>query len=130
MHQLEADWPQDLRDSVGLAFHELLMNSIEWGGHLKPSETIRVACHRTRRMFLYRIADPGRGFKLQELPHAAPTDGRTRSRTTRSERIKSFAPALWVWCGHLPHVHMCTAARLPGFVESKGATAIGVVVVG
>jgi anti-sigma regulatory factor (Ser/Thr protein kinase) len=75
MHQLETDLPQDLRDSVGLAFHELLMNGIEWGGQLNPSQTIRVACLRTRRMLLYRIADPGQGFKLHELPHAAPTDG-------------------------------------------------------
>ena len=74
LHQLESDLPQDLRDSVGLAFHELLMNGIEWGGQLDPSQTMRVACLRTRRMLLYRIADPGQGFKLHELPHAASAD--------------------------------------------------------
>jgi anti-sigma regulatory factor (Ser/Thr protein kinase) len=26
-------------------------------------------------MLLYRIADPGRDFKLEDLPHAAPSDG-------------------------------------------------------
>ncbi len=74
MHQLETDLPQDLRDSVGLAFHELLMNGIEWGGHLNPSQTVRVACLRTRRMLLFRIADPGRGFRLEDLPHASGGD--------------------------------------------------------
>jgi CheY-like chemotaxis protein/anti-sigma regulatory factor (Ser/Thr protein kinase) len=75
MHQLETDLPDDLRDSVGLAFRELLMNGIEWGGHLNPSQKVRVACVRTRRMLLYRIADPGRGFKLEDLSHAAGSDG-------------------------------------------------------
>jgi anti-sigma regulatory factor (Ser/Thr protein kinase) len=60
---------------VGLAFRELLMNGIEWGGHLNPAQTVRVACLRTRRMLLYRIADPGTGFKLEDLSHAAGGDG-------------------------------------------------------
>ena len=53
------------------------MNGIEWGGHLNPAQHVRVACLRTRRMLLYRIADPGQGFRLDELSHAAgdnPTD--------------------------------------------------------
>jgi len=75
MHQLESDLPQDLRDSVGLAFHELLMNGIEWGGHWNPSQTVRVACLRTRRMLLYRIADPGGGFRLEDLSHASSGNG-------------------------------------------------------
>jgi CheY-like chemotaxis protein/anti-sigma regulatory factor (Ser/Thr protein kinase) len=71
MHQLEADLPADIRDSVGLAFRELLLNGIEWGGQLNPSQKVRVACVRTRRMLLYRIADPGPGFSLANIPHAA-----------------------------------------------------------
>jgi CheY-like chemotaxis protein/anti-sigma regulatory factor (Ser/Thr protein kinase) len=71
VHQLEADLPADLRESVGLAFRELLLNGIEWGGHLNPAQTVRVACVRTRRMLLYRIADPGTGFRPEDLSHAA-----------------------------------------------------------
>jgi FixJ family two-component response regulator/anti-sigma regulatory factor (Ser/Thr protein kinase) len=74
LSQLETDLPQDVRESVGLAFHELLMNGIEWGGHLNPAQTVRVACLRTRRMLLYRIADPGAGYRLEDLPHAAGHD--------------------------------------------------------
>ena len=51
------------------------MNGIEWGGHLNPAQTVRVACLRTRRMLLYRIANPGTGFKLEDLSHAAGGDG-------------------------------------------------------
>jgi anti-sigma regulatory factor (Ser/Thr protein kinase) len=75
VNQLETDLPLDVRESVGLAFRELLMNGIEWGGHLNPAQTVRVACLRTRRMLLYRIADPGTGFKLEDLSHAAGGDG-------------------------------------------------------
>ena len=71
LERLDSDLPAEVRRSVGLAFHELLMNAIEWGGQLNPHVKIRIACLRTEKMVLYRIADPGKGFKLAELPHAA-----------------------------------------------------------
>jgi CheY-like chemotaxis protein/anti-sigma regulatory factor (Ser/Thr protein kinase) len=71
LQQLEADLPDDVRDSVGLAFRELLLNGIEWGGRLNPEQKVRVACLRARRMLLYRIADPGSGFTFDDLSHAA-----------------------------------------------------------
>ena len=69
--QLDATLPDDVRESVGQAFRELLMNAVEWGGQLDPSRTVRIACLRTRRMLLYRIADPGEGFDINRLAHAA-----------------------------------------------------------
>ena len=72
--QVEADLPDDIRESVGLAFRELLLNGIEWGGRFDPAQNVRVSCVRTRRMLLYRIADPGRGFNPAQLPHALPGD--------------------------------------------------------
>jgi FixJ family two-component response regulator/anti-sigma regulatory factor (Ser/Thr protein kinase) len=71
IQQLETDLPDDVRESVGLAFRELLLNGIEWGGHLNPAQKVRVACLRSRRMLLYRIADPGPGFTFDELSHAS-----------------------------------------------------------
>jgi anti-sigma regulatory factor (Ser/Thr protein kinase) len=71
VQQLEADLAEDIRDSVGLAFRELLLNGIEWGGQLNPMQKVRVACLRTRRMLLYRIADPGSGFSFENLAHTA-----------------------------------------------------------
>lgn len=69
--QLEADLPEDVRNSVGQAFRELLMNAIEWGGQLDPSRSVRISYLRARRMLLYRIADPGHGFSFESLRHAA-----------------------------------------------------------
>ena len=71
VQQLEADLPEDVRESVGLAFRELLMNGVEWGGRLDPRQRVRVSYVRTRRMLLYRIADPGPGFAFDGLSHAA-----------------------------------------------------------
>ena len=68
---LDADLPPEVRERVGQAFRELLMNAIEWGGGLDPHQTVRIACLRARRMLLYRIADPGKGFSFEALTHAA-----------------------------------------------------------
>jgi CheY-like chemotaxis protein/anti-sigma regulatory factor (Ser/Thr protein kinase) len=68
---LDADLPDDVRSSVGQAFRELLMNAIEWGGGLDPAKSVRISCLRARRMLLYRIADPGQGFRFEGLAHAA-----------------------------------------------------------
>jgi CheY-like chemotaxis protein/anti-sigma regulatory factor (Ser/Thr protein kinase) len=71
VEKLDAGLPVDVRDSVGQAFRELLLNAVEWGGRLDPNRTVRIACLRTKRMILYRIADPGPGFSPEELTHAA-----------------------------------------------------------
>ena len=89
MAHLEADLPVDVRESIGYAFRELLMNAIEWGGGLDPSRTVRVACLRTKRLLLYRIADPGPGFNIEGLLHAAigqPEDDPTAHAIVREEK--------------------------------------------
>jgi len=71
MAHLEADLPQEVRESVGYAFRELLLNAVEWGGQLDPKRRVRISYLRARRMLLYRIADPGPGFSMEGLSHAA-----------------------------------------------------------
>jgi len=71
VHGLITNLPESTKDSVGYAFRELLVNAIEWGGRLDPTRKVRIACIRTPRMLLYRIQDPGPGFQIEELRHAA-----------------------------------------------------------
>jgi CheY-like chemotaxis protein/anti-sigma regulatory factor (Ser/Thr protein kinase) len=71
MAHLDANLARDVRESIGYAFRELLLNAVEWGGKLDPKRTVRIACLRARRMLMYRIADPGPGFNIEDLPHAA-----------------------------------------------------------
>jgi CheY-like chemotaxis protein len=86
--QLEADLPERVRESVAQAFRELLTNAIEWGGKLDASRKVRISCVRARRMLLYRIADPGEGFNIDRLRHAAisnPADDPLRHMGVREE---------------------------------------------
>jgi DNA-binding response OmpR family regulator len=69
--QLRADLPEEVRQAVGSAFREMLLNAIEWGGKLDPNRKVRIAYLRAKRMLLYRIADPGPGFRTEALTHAA-----------------------------------------------------------
>jgi CheY-like chemotaxis protein len=71
MAHLDTDLPAELRDSIAYAFRELLLNAVEWGGKLDPNHTVRISCLRAKRMVMYRIADPGAGFNIDNLPHAA-----------------------------------------------------------
>ncbi|MGH9256268.1 MAG: response regulator [Vicinamibacterales bacterium] len=71
MARLDANLTPEVRESIAYAFRELLLNAIEWGGRLDPSREVRIACLRSKRMLLYRIADPGPGFNIDDLPHAA-----------------------------------------------------------
>jgi DNA-binding response OmpR family regulator len=87
--QLEADLPEDVRESVAQAFREMLFNAVEWGGKLDPSRKVRISCLRAKRMLLYRIADPGEGFDIEGLVHAAisnPQDDPLRHALVREEQ--------------------------------------------
>jgi len=69
--QLDMRLPDDVRDSVAQAFRELLTNAMEWGGKLDTTRTVRISCLRAKRMLLYRISDPGDGFDIDAIKHAA-----------------------------------------------------------
>ena len=88
LSHLKTGLPEQARAAVGQAFHELLLNAIEWGGKLDPSRVVRISCLRTKRMLLYRIADPGTGFQFADLDHAAITHGPNRPTTHEEIRQK------------------------------------------
>jgi CheY-like chemotaxis protein/anti-sigma regulatory factor (Ser/Thr protein kinase) len=71
MAHLDTDLAPKMRETIAYAFRELLLNAVEWGGKLDPSRKVRIAYLRAKRMLMYRIADPGSGFDLANLPHAA-----------------------------------------------------------
>lgn len=61
----------DQQEHVVTAFRELLMNSIEHGCHLNPDQKVHLTYIRTPRAIIYYIRDPGDGFSMENLPHAA-----------------------------------------------------------
>jgi len=66
-----AELPDPERGAVGMAFHEMLTNAIEHGGRLDPNQQVEISYVRARHMVKCRISDPGEGFTLDEIPHAA-----------------------------------------------------------
>jgi anti-sigma regulatory factor (Ser/Thr protein kinase)/CheY-like chemotaxis protein len=66
-----ADLPEPERGAVGMAFREMLLNAIEHGGGLDPTKIVEIAYVRARHMVTCQINDPGPGFTLDEIPHAA-----------------------------------------------------------
>ena len=71
MAQLKTDLPRETRENVTYAFREMLRNAIEYGGKNDPSQYVEVSYLRTPRLILYRIKDPGAGFRIEFLKHAA-----------------------------------------------------------
>jgi anti-sigma regulatory factor (Ser/Thr protein kinase)/CheY-like chemotaxis protein len=66
-----AELPDPERSAVGMAFREMLLNAIEHGGKLDPNQFVEISYVRARHMVTCRISDPGEGFTLDEIPHAA-----------------------------------------------------------
>lgn len=66
-----AELPNPERNAVGMAFREMLINAIEHGGRLDPNQQVEISYVRARHMVKCRISDPGEGFTLDEIPHAA-----------------------------------------------------------
>ena len=66
-----ANLPEKEGEEVGMAFREILLNAMEHGGKFDPNTYVQVEYVRARRMISCRISDPGPGFTLDEIPHAA-----------------------------------------------------------
>jgi DNA-binding response OmpR family regulator len=65
------DLPEVECHDVGTAFREMLLNAMEHGGHFDPDKYVEVCYVRARHMVMARIKDPGDGFTLDEVRHAA-----------------------------------------------------------
>lgn len=74
LSRLDADLDPSVREAIGRVFREMLLNAVEWGGKLDPNREVRVTYLRAKKMILYRIADPGEGFRFEEIDHAAVTN--------------------------------------------------------
>jgi two-component system, OmpR family, response regulator len=91
IREMTADLPSQTCEDVGSAFRELLNNGIEHGGKNDPRKRVRASLLRTHRFVIGHIHDPGSGFSMDFLPHAAisnPADSPTRHVEIRAEEGK------------------------------------------
>src|SRR5580658_3609703 len=66
-----ADLPERESDAVAFAFREILMNAIEYGGNFSSDQYVEISYVRAKHMVMCRVKDPGEGFTLDEIDHAA-----------------------------------------------------------
>lgn len=66
-----SDLPLSEKEDVATAFREMLLNAIEHGGNFDPDQYVEVAYVHTSKLLMCRIKDPGQGFSLDEIHHAA-----------------------------------------------------------
>jgi anti-sigma regulatory factor (Ser/Thr protein kinase) len=84
-----ADLPEPEKHQVATAFREILLNAIEHGGGLDPNQYVEIEYVRARHMVSCHVTDPGPGFTLDEIPHAAianPDDDPLRHIALREEQ--------------------------------------------
>ena len=87
--QLEAGLSREVGEAISCAFREMLCNAVEYGGHLDPEALVEVRLIRLKHAFICRIKDPGDGFELSNLDHAAinnPNDNPVRHAFVREEK--------------------------------------------
>lgn len=83
------DLPEPEKDNVATAFHEMLVNAIEYGGRFDPNQWVEISYLRAQHLVMCRVKDPGEGFSLEELQHAAtsnPPDDPIRHQTYRDAK--------------------------------------------
>jgi len=91
IREIQADLPATVCEDIASAFRELLMNAIEHGGKNDPHKRVRTSILHTSKSIIVHIHDPGTGFSLDFLPHAAisnPDDSPTRHVEVRAESGK------------------------------------------
>jgi anti-sigma regulatory factor (Ser/Thr protein kinase)/CheY-like chemotaxis protein len=71
INEIARELPSVDRTDLSTAFREMLLNAMEHGGQFNPNEYVEISFLRSSRAISCRIRDPGKGFSLHEIPHAA-----------------------------------------------------------
>jgi len=89
LSELQGNLPKETREAIGSVFRELLNNAIEHGGKLDPTKRVEVKYISLKRAIMYSIKDPGEGFDLKAVKHAAianPDDEPYRHMQVRQQK--------------------------------------------
>jgi anti-sigma regulatory factor (Ser/Thr protein kinase)/ActR/RegA family two-component response regulator len=69
--ELSAQLPEDSRHEMLQALREILLNAMEHGAAFNPEQSVEVTAIRTARTMVFRVRDPGAGFRAESLSHSA-----------------------------------------------------------
>ncbi len=69
--ELTAQLPEGTRLDLMQALREILLNAMEHGARYDPDKVVLVTGVRTARALVFYVRDPGTGFRMESLTHAA-----------------------------------------------------------
>ena len=71
MTEHRTDLGEGDREMLMMAFREMLINAMEHGAGFDPDKVVEVTAARTERSIVFHFRDPGPGFDMSSLKHAA-----------------------------------------------------------
>jgi DNA-binding response OmpR family regulator len=71
VREMDPELPEAERETVAMAFREILFNAVEHGGGNDPRVYVTITYTRADGALLFRVRDPGPGFSFDKLRHAA-----------------------------------------------------------
>lgn len=84
--ELSTQLPEDTRQETMLALREILLNAMEHGAAFNPDQVVEVTVVRTARSLVFHVRDPGSGFRLESITHAANQDDPAAHMAQREEQ--------------------------------------------
>jgi anti-sigma regulatory factor (Ser/Thr protein kinase)/ActR/RegA family two-component response regulator len=69
--ELSAQLPEEAKQEILQALREILLNAMEHGAAFNPEQAVEVTAIRTARSMVFRVRDPGAGFRHESITHAA-----------------------------------------------------------
>jgi anti-sigma regulatory factor (Ser/Thr protein kinase)/CheY-like chemotaxis protein len=69
--ELSGQLPQEAQQEILQALREILLNAMEHGAAFNPEQSVEVTAIRTARSMVFRVRDPGAGFRQESITHAA-----------------------------------------------------------
>ncbi len=72
--ELNAQLPEETREEMMQALHEILLNAMEHGAAFNAEQVVVVTAVRTARSLVFYVRDPGSGFRRESLANAASAD--------------------------------------------------------
>jgi anti-sigma regulatory factor (Ser/Thr protein kinase)/ActR/RegA family two-component response regulator len=68
---LNSHLPEETQLDLMQALREILLNAMEHGAGYDPTKVVEVTAVRTGRALVFYVRDPGHGFRMESLTHAA-----------------------------------------------------------
>jgi anti-sigma regulatory factor (Ser/Thr protein kinase)/ActR/RegA family two-component response regulator len=84
--ELSTQLPEDAKHDILQALREILLNAMEHGAAFNPEQVVEVNAIRTKRSMVFRVRDPGAGFRQESITHAAtPSSSDTTAHISHRE---------------------------------------------